>query len=169
MSSRPSTNGWVPPVVRVAAVGLAAAGLVVGAGRVGEVSTGTAAPPTAARVAATQSTSYCTGDPFAGGDDETPTVDVAGSVIAHAAPAEVLDGLVEPSDEPGDITVEALTGEPATPEEGTPRSGPTTRRALRFLPSTRAAWATPPPRAWSIRGWCSNAVTCAAWRPASWT
>ena len=127
MSPRPSTNGWVPPVVRVAAVGLAAAGLVVGAGRVGEVSTGTAAPPTAARVAATQSTSYCTGDPFAGGDDETPTVDVAGSVTAHAAPAEVLDGLVEPTDEPGDITVEALTGEPATPEEGTPRSGPTTR------------------------------------------
>ncbi|MCW4601019.1 hypothetical protein ON003_04940 [Janibacter hoylei] len=63
MSPRPSTNGWVPPVVRVAAVGLAAAGLVVGAGRVGEVSTGTAAPPTAARVAATQSTSYCTGTP----------------------------------------------------------------------------------------------------------
>ena len=82
MSPRPSTNGWVPPVVRVAAVGLAAAGLVVGAGRVGEVSTGTAAPPTAARVAATQSTSYCTGDPFAGGEDETPTVDVAGSVTA---------------------------------------------------------------------------------------
>lgn len=127
MSTRPSTNGWVPPVVRVAAVGLAAAGLVVGAGRVGEVSTGTAAPPTAARVAATQSTSYCTGDPFAGGEDETPTVDVAGSVTAQAAPAEVLDGLVEPSDEPGDITVEALTGEPAAPEEGTPRSGPTTR------------------------------------------
>lgn len=116
-------TGWRHPAARVVAVGALAAGVVLGADRLGSVSAGTSPQPQAERVAAASTTGYCPGDPFAADDGEESTVDVTGSISALAAPTEVLDGVITPSDEPGRITLSSLSGPPSTAEEA-PESGP---------------------------------------------
>lgn len=115
--------GWVHPVGRVAVVGVLAAGIALGADRLGPVSAGTSPSAPAARVAATTTSGYCPGDPFADAEDG-PTVDVTGSVTAFAAPADALDGVVTPVDEPGRLTLSAPSGPPSTADEK-PSRGPT--------------------------------------------
>jgi len=127
MSAARRRPGWVTPVARVGTVGVLAAGVVLGAERLGAVSSG-ASPEEAERVAATTTTGFCPGDPFASGGDEKTTVDVTGSVAAHAAPSEVLDGVISPSGDPGRITLSSLSGPPSTPDEA-PSSGPTSETA----------------------------------------
>lgn len=117
-------TGWIQPVARVAGVGILAAGVVLGADRLGSVSAGTSPETTSERVAATSATSFCPGDPFAGGGGDESSVDVTGSVAAYAAPDEVLDGVITPVDEPGQVTLSSLAGPPSTPDEK-PTSGPT--------------------------------------------
>ena len=116
---------WAVPVARGVVVAAAAAGLVVGADRLGAAPDATPPSGGGSSAATTLTTSYCPGDPFAGGDDETPDVDVSGSVDAHAAPVDVLEGVVRPADDPGRITIDPLS----TATSGVPRdsstSGPT--------------------------------------------
>lgn len=121
MSADSRRAGWVHPVARVAAVGLLASGVVLGADRLGSVSSGTSPSSPPARVAATSTTGYCPGDPFA---DEDARVDVTGAVTALAAPADVLEGMVTPAEEPGRITLSGASGPPSTADEK-PTSGPT--------------------------------------------
>lgn len=123
MSTAPRRPGWVAPAARVVAVGTLAAGVVLGAERLGSVSSGASPEASAERVAATTTTGYCPGDPFASGGDEQTPVDVTGSVAGHAAPAEVLEGVITPSGDPGRITLSSPSGPPSTDDEA-PSSGP---------------------------------------------
>lgn len=115
--------GWLQPTARVLAVGALAAGVVLGAERLGAVSAVTSPEAPTERVAATSTTGYCPGDPFAAREGEKSTVDVTGSVAALAAPTEVLEGVVTPVDEPGRITLSGVSGPPSTADEK-PKSGP---------------------------------------------
>lgn len=117
-------RSWPVPVARTVVVATAAAGLVLGADRIGAAPDAT--PPSAGSTAAatTLATSYCPGDPFAGGGDDAPDVTVAGSVDALSAPPEVLEGLVRPGDDPGRIAVEPLSE--ATEPRDSSSSGPAT-------------------------------------------
>lgn len=125
MSTARSRSVWAHPAGRIVLAGGVAAGLVLGVSRVG--ATPAAEPPSGAgeRVAATLTTSFCPGNPFAGADQGAPEDDLDGGVRAHAAPSEVLEGLIRPSGEPGSITVEELTGPPVDRQTGAPESGPT--------------------------------------------
>lgn len=124
MTTRSSRTAWLQAGGRVVLVGGVAAGVVLGVGRLGAVDATSQTPESPSRVAASLTTSYCPGNPFAGGAKDTPQVDVKGAVNAHAAGPDVLEGVVTPPDEPGSITVEELTDtSPMTPPEK-PRSGP---------------------------------------------
>lgn len=121
---RPS-RPWLTPVSRVLAVAVVAGAGVVGADRIGAAPEATSAPDGASSAATTLTTSYCPGDPFAGGAEDSPAVDVTGAIDAMAAPGEVLDGVVSPSDDPGRITVEELSKASATDPKDSSESGPT--------------------------------------------
>ena len=125
MSTGSPRRAWAQPAARLAVVGCLAAGVVLGADRLGSVSAGTSPEQRPERVAATTTTGYCPGDPFAADDEQRTeaTVDVTGSVAASAAPPEVLDGVITPSDEPGRITLSSLSGPPSTADRA-PESGP---------------------------------------------
>lgn len=123
----PRRTGWIQPIARVVGVGVLAAGVVLGADQLGSVSAGPSLE-TSERVAATSATSFCPGDPFAGGEDKESSVEVAGSVAAFAAPDEVLDGVITPSDEPGRVTLSSLAGPKSTADEK-PTSGPTSDKS----------------------------------------
>lgn len=116
---------WLTPVSRVLAVAVVAGAGVVGADRIGAAPEATSAPDGASSAATTLTTSYCPGDPFAGEAEDSPAVDVTGAIDAMAAPGEVLDGVVSPSDDPGRITVEALSRASATDPKDSSESGPT--------------------------------------------
>lgn len=126
MTPRPARAAWLPGAVRLVAVGVAAAGVVLGADRLGAVAPQAPSPTRAASVATPLTSAYCPGDPFARVEG-APDVDVTGSVVAHAAPEEVLEGIITPPSEPGTITVEDLRGEPTTTPDVEPRSGPMSR------------------------------------------
>lgn len=121
MSSTAARPAWVQPVARVAAVGALSAGVVLGATRLGAVSSEPVPQDTGQRVAATSVTTYCPGDPLTGISE----IDVDGSVTGHAAPAEVLRGIVTPTDEPGQIALEDPADEVPDPTDSAPESGPT--------------------------------------------
>lgn len=125
MSTARSRPVWAHPAGRIVLVGGVAAGLVLGVSRVGAAPNAEPPVETGDRVAASLTTSYCPGNPFAGADEGAPEDDLDGGVRAQAAPAEVLEGLIRPSDEPGTITVEELTGPPTDRQTGAPESGPT--------------------------------------------
>lgn len=129
MSPSSARSAWLHPVGRVAAVGVLSAGVVLGADRLGSVSAGTSPSSPPERVAATTTTGYCPGDPFA--DDKDSSVEADGSVTALAAPADVLEGVVAPVDDPGRITLSGLAGPPSTADEK-PTSGPTAETADRL-------------------------------------
>lgn len=116
---------WGHPLARVAVVGALAAGVVLGVDRLGPVSAGTAPRQAVQPVAATSSTGYCPGDPFAAGSKPDAAVDATGSVTAHAAPAEALQGVIATVTAPGRITLSDLTGPPSTADTK-PTSGPPT-------------------------------------------
>ena len=99
MSTGSPRRAWAQPAARLAVVGCLAAGVVLGADRLGSVSAGTSPEQRPERVAATTTTGYCPGDPFAADDEQRTeaTVDVTGSVAASAAPPEVLDGVITPT------------------------------------------------------------------------
>lgn len=105
-SPSPHRRVWAHPVARVVAVGALSAGVVLGAGRLGAVPTDAAPQEAGKRVAATSVTGYCPGDPLTDKDE----VDVTGAIAAHAAPGEVLEGVVTPGDEHGKLTIENLSG-----------------------------------------------------------
>ncbi len=126
MSTASRRSRWMHPVARVALVCALAAGVVLGADRLGSVSAGTSPSSPPERVAATTTTGYCPGDPFA--DEDGSRVAVSGSVTALAAPGDVLEGVIAPVDEPGRITLSGPSGPPATPDEK-PTSGPTAETA----------------------------------------
>lgn len=124
MSTRWHSGGWGPGVGRLCVVTAAAAGVVLGAGQIGAAPTSPVPSSGAERVAASLTTSFCPGDPFKGGDKGTPRVDLTGGVAAHAAPAKVLDGVIAPSDEPGEITIDDLTAATPDTSDSKPRRGP---------------------------------------------
>ncbi|HBO53812.1 MULTISPECIES: DUF5719 family protein [Janibacter] len=124
MSPRPARSAWLPAAARVVVVGAAATGVVLGADRLGAVAPQASPPVGAPSIATSLTSTYCPGDPFAGVEG-APDVDLTGGVVAHAAPAQVLDGVITPPGEPGTITVEDLRGEPAPTPDAEPRSGPT--------------------------------------------
>lgn len=130
MSTRAHRTGWMHPAGRMAAIGVISAGVLLGSDRLGSVSAGTSPSPPPERVAATSTTGYCPGDPFADAD-EKPSVDVTGSVSALASPADVLEGVITPVDEPGRITLSKTSGPPSTADEK-PSSGPTAQTADRL-------------------------------------
>lgn len=115
---------WLHGVGRVVVVAGVATGLVLGAGRLGAAPTQPRTPAALPSVPTSLTTSYCPGDPFAAGEKGTPKADVRGSVAAQAAPPTVLDGVVTPSDEPGEITIEDLGATPQGSTDAKPRSGP---------------------------------------------
>ncbi len=120
-SSAPDRRAWLHPVARAVAVGALAAGVVLGADRLGVVSSEPVAERTGERVAATDVTAYCPGDPLA----DSSEVDVTGSVAAHAAPDEVLRGIVAASGVPGEITIGELSDDPTEDAQtGAPEGGP---------------------------------------------
>lgn len=129
MSARSARAPWGAAVGRMVLVGGVAAGVVLGAGRLSAVTPDDRETGASERVAASTTTSYCPGDPFAGGGRDAPQVDVKGSVTAQAARPGVLDGVVTPPDTPGEITVERLGEESPTPS-GPPRSGPTSESSV---------------------------------------
>lgn len=124
MSRRWPSGGWVHGAGRVGVVAAAAAGVVIGAGHIGAAPAQPDTSSGGARSAASLTTSFCPGDPFTGGDKGTPRVDVTGGVAAHAAPSQVLDGVITPSDEPGEITIDEVSAATPDSSDGTPRSGP---------------------------------------------
>lgn len=120
-SPGPDRRVWLHPAARVVAVGVLSAGVVLGADRLGAVSSGPVAQGTGEQVAATDVTSYCSGDPLA----DSSEIDVTGSTAAHAAPDTVLQGVVTPSGEPGEIAVGDLSDDPAETEgDATPEGRP---------------------------------------------
>lgn len=115
----------VRPVARVIVIGGLSAGVVLGSARLGPVPSGPTGQTAGDRVAATSVTTYCPGDPFT----EKPEIEVTGSVSAHDAPGEVLEGLVAAGDEPGSIAIDPLAADPAAEDaSATPPSGPLTIR-----------------------------------------
>lgn len=111
---------WLPPVARIATVGLVCAGVVLGADGLGALPE--ALPRTAGeRAPVTRVETFCPGDPF----DDKAEVEVSGSVTGLAAPAPVLDGVITPSEEPGRLSLEDLSEEPAPTSDEKPTSGPT--------------------------------------------
>lgn len=104
-AAAPRRRAWLHPAGRVVAVGALSAGIVLGAGRLGAVSSDPAPQNSGQRVAATSVTGYCPGDPLA----DSSEVEVTGSIMAHAAPDEVLEGIVTPGDEEGEIAIEDLS------------------------------------------------------------
>lgn len=106
---------WLQAGARLAVVGGVAAALVLGSAGADPTPTGTGQVATAPDdVAASSSTTYCPGDPFAGGGRAAPQGDVTGRVTALAAPAQVLRGVVSPSQETGDLRVEELRAKAST-------------------------------------------------------
>lgn len=104
---------WLPPLARVGAVGLVFAGVLLGATRLGPLPEGTT-PTDGERIPATNVTTFCPGDPF---DDEA-AIDITGAVTAHAAPGEVLDGVITPVEEKGRVSVTHLTAASEDATEG---------------------------------------------------
>lgn len=123
MSTRTVLRTSLPGVTRCVVVAAAGAGLVLGTGRLGAVSDEVPTPD-GSQVATSVSTSYCPGDPFVDADEGAPRADLDGAVTAHAAPPEVLDGVVEPSDEPGRITIGDLSDTDSQEKDEKPTSGP---------------------------------------------
>ena len=99
-SAAAARRTWLHPLARAAAVGLVSAAVLLGATRLGPLPEGSN-PSAGERIPATNVTTHCPGDPF----DDASAVDIAGTVTAHAAPAEVLEGLITPVDEKGRIAV----------------------------------------------------------------
>ncbi|WP_338748287.1 DUF5719 family protein [Janibacter alittae] len=121
MSRWSGRRDWAHPVVRVVVVGALSAAVVLGVDRLGAVP-GDAAPQGAGKqVAATSVTAYCPGDPFT----DRSEVEVTGQVSAHAAPSTVLDGVVTPDDEPGEISIRDLAADRSsdTDQDEKPTSG----------------------------------------------
>lgn len=123
MTTRTVVQASLPGVARCVVVAAAAAGLVLGAGRVGAVSDGMVTPD-GSEVARSVSTSYCTGDPFVDADEGAPRADLSGGVTAYAAPREVLTGVVDPSEDPGRITIGAPADDAEDEPDEEPTSGP---------------------------------------------
>lgn len=115
---------WLQPVARVLAVGVLAAAVIIGTDRLGAAPSASPTPSSPERVAATTSTGYCPGDPFAGAEDVDTEVRVSGAAAVHAAPAEALEGLVTPSEQPGRVGLSALSRVPDRATEEKPTSGP---------------------------------------------
>lgn len=121
MSSTAPQRLWTHPLARVVTVAALSAAIVLGAGRLGAVSSDPAAPEVGEEVAAASVTSYCPGDPFA----EQSQIEVTGAVGVHAAPSDVLRGVVTPNDEPGRLSIGGLSGASADTEASEPpKSGP---------------------------------------------
>ncbi|NYF99118.1 DUF5719 family protein [Janibacter cremeus] len=116
-------RAWAHPVARVIAVGALSAGIVLGVDRLGAVPTDAAPQVAGKQVAATSVTAYCPGDPFT----DKSEVDVTGEISAHTAPGPVLEGVITPSEEPGEISIRDLSTDPSsdTDQDEPPRSGPT--------------------------------------------
>lgn len=123
MSPHPTQRPWLQPAARIVTVGVLATAVVLGAERLGTVDPA-ASETSSARVAATSTTGYCPGDPFADSGKDIPDVDIAGSVDAHAAPAKVLEGVIAPSEKPGRISMTPLATQPPSSAEESPSSGP---------------------------------------------
>lgn len=120
MTSSDSRRAWTQPVARVVAVGVVSAGIVLAADRLGALPTDAAPTVSGERTAAETITAYCPGNPF----ESTDAIDVTGSVAAHAAPQEALEGIVTPSEEPGRITISDLSEAADGSPEEKPTSGP---------------------------------------------
>lgn len=123
MNSSPLERPWLQPTARVVTVGVLATGLVLGAARLDPVDPAASAGSDAARVAASSTTAYCPGDPFAGGGKDSPKVEIDGSVEAHAASNRVLAGVITPSDDPGRLSVRPLSTRPSSSADEKPGSG----------------------------------------------
>lgn len=121
MSAR---SPWLHAGARVVLVGIAASGVVLGVSRVGADPGDPVVAAAAPTMAADLTTSYCPGDPFAGGGKDLPRVDITGATQALAAPPEVLKDVVTASDEPGEITLEELTDTSRAAVDEKPSSGP---------------------------------------------